>query len=151
MYQHWATASIGNRFCKLNFKEYMEMKQRIPLDKWMSFHQYDLQINQFGKFRRRGPYTSIIDNSYILENFGIYAEEKLYSYALWLENVSRRIRHIRQRHAFLSVPNCKSNTSELYISSLFARQNNLLPLNYNLNHPKGTAMRLRNRTVIKFV
>ncbi|PKK56323.1 hypothetical protein RhiirC2_800265 [Rhizophagus irregularis] len=107
MYQHWATACTGNRFCKLNFKEYMEMKQRIPLDKWMSFHQYDLQINQFGKFRRRGPYTSIIDNNYILENFGIYAEEKLYSYALWLENVSRRIRHIRQRRAFLSAPNCK--------------------------------------------
>ncbi|GET02974.1 hypothetical protein GLOIN_2v1736264 [Rhizophagus clarus] len=141
MYQHWATACTGNRFCKLNFKEYMEMKQRIPLDKWMSFHQYDLQINQFGKFRRRGPYTSIIDNNYILENFGIYAEEKLYSYALWLENVSRRIRRIRQRRAFLSAPNCKSNTSELYISSLFAKQNNLLPLNYNLNHPKSTAMR----------
>ena len=151
MYQHWATACTGNRFCKLNFKEYMEMKQRIPLDKWMSFHQYDLQINQFGKFRRREPYTSIIDNNYILENFGIYAEEKLYSYALWLENVSRRIRRVRQRRAFLSAPNCKSNTSELYISSLFAKQNNLLPLNYNLNHPKGTAMRLRNGTVIKFV
>ena len=44
--------------------------------------KYDLQINQFGKFRRRGPYTSIIDNNYILKNFGIYAEEKLYSYAL---------------------------------------------------------------------
>ncbi|GES88723.1 hypothetical protein GLOIN_2v1736264 [Rhizophagus clarus] len=146
MYQHWATACTGNRFCKLNFKEYMEMKQRIPLDKWMSFHQYDLQINQFGKFRRRGPYTSIIDNNYILKNFGIYAEEKLYSYALWLENVSRRIRRIRQRCAFLSAPNCKSNTSELYISSLFAKQNNLLPLNYNLNHPKGTAIRLRNGT-----
>ena len=45
MYQYWATACTGNRFCKLNFKEYMEIKQRIPLDKWMSFHQYDLQIN----------------------------------------------------------------------------------------------------------
>ncbi|RGB34394.1 hypothetical protein C1646_815401 [Rhizophagus diaphanus] len=133
--------SVGVRCIYNALEEYMKMKQRIPLDKWMSFHQYDLQINQFGKFRRREPYTSIIDNNYILENFGIYAEEKLYSYALWLENVSRRIRRIRQRRAFLSAPNCKSNTSELYISSLFAKQNNLLPLNYNLNHPKGTAMR----------
>ena len=33
MYQHWATACTGNKFCKLNFEEYMEMKQRIPLDK----------------------------------------------------------------------------------------------------------------------
>ncbi|GES78257.1 hypothetical protein GLOIN_2v1471114 [Rhizophagus clarus] len=114
MYQHWATACTGNRFCKLNFKKYMEMKQRVPLDKWMSFHQYDLQINQFGKFRRRGPYTSIIDNNYILENFGIYAEEKLYSYALWLENVSRRIRRIRQRRAFLSALNCKSDDEDYH-------------------------------------
>ena len=77
-----ATACTGNRFCKLNFKEYMEIKQRIPLDKWMSFHRYDLQINQFGKFRRREPYTIIIDNNYILNKFGIYADNKLYSYAL---------------------------------------------------------------------
>ncbi|CAB4391522.1 unnamed protein product [Rhizophagus irregularis] len=39
MYQHWATACTGNKFRKLNFKEYMEIKQLIPLDKWMSFHQ----------------------------------------------------------------------------------------------------------------
>ena len=117
----------------------------------MSFHQYNLEINKFGKFRRREPYTIITDNNYILNKFGIYADNKLYSYALWLENVSRRIRRIRQRRAFLSTPNCKSSTSELYISSLFARQNNLLPINYNLNHSKGTVMRLRNGIVIKFV
>ena len=127
------------------------MKQRIPLDKWMSFHQYDLEINQFGKFRRVEPYTIITDNNYILNKFGIYADKKLYSYALWLENVTRRIRRIRQKRAFLSAPNRKSNTSRIYISSLFARQNNLLPLNYNLNHPKSTVMRLRNGTVIEFV
>src|SRR5581483_4712500 len=46
IYQHWATACTKNMFCKLNFKEYMEMKQWIPLDKWLSFHQYDLLINQ---------------------------------------------------------------------------------------------------------
>src|SRR4051794_11506154 len=51
MYQHWATACTGNKFHKLNFKEYMEIKQLIPLDKWMSFHQ----IIQFGKFRRKNP------------------------------------------------------------------------------------------------
>jgi hypothetical protein len=173
MYQHWATACTGNRFCKLNFKEYMEMKQRIPLDKWMSFHQYDLQINQFGKFRRRGPYTSIIDNNYILENFGIYAEEKLYSYALWLENVSRKIRRIRQKHALLNIRKQKEfhqivnngqkmqplylpqidrskegNTSEIFISSQYAKQNNLLP---SINHLNQPALRLRDGTKITFV
>jgi hypothetical protein len=91
MYQHWATACTGNKFRKLNFKEYMEIKQLIPLDKWMSFHQ----IIQFGKFRCRNPYTTITYNNYILNKFGIYAENKLYSYTLWLKNVSKRIRRIR--------------------------------------------------------
>ncbi|CAI2194931.1 3408_t:CDS:2, partial [Funneliformis geosporum] len=40
-------ACTGNKFCKVNFEEYMELKQLIPLDKWTSFHQYYLQINQF--------------------------------------------------------------------------------------------------------
>ena len=169
MYQHWATACSGNKFCKLNFKEYMEMKQRIPLDKWMSFHQYDLQINQFGKFRRREPYTSIIDNNYILKKFGIYAEGKLYSYALWLENVSRKIRRIRQKHALLNIQRQKgfyqivnngqkmqslylpqfnrTSGSEIFISSIYAKQNNL----NHLNQPKGTVLRLRDGTVITIV
>jgi hypothetical protein len=99
MYQHWAGACTGNKFCKLNFEEYMEIKQLIPFGKWMAFHQYDLQMNQFGKFRRRDPYTFISDNNYINDKFGIHADNKLYSYALWLENVSRRIRHIRT-HCF---------------------------------------------------
>jgi hypothetical protein len=90
MHQHWATACTGNMFCRLNFEEYMEMKQRIPLGKWMEIHQYDLQINQFGRFRRSEPYTIITDNNYILDKFGIFAREKLYSYALWLENITRR-------------------------------------------------------------
>ena len=99
MYQHWATACTRNKFRKLNFKEYMEIKKLIPLDKWMSFHQYNLEKNQFGKFRRVEPYTIITDNNYILNKFGIYADKKLYSYALWLENVSRRIGRIRQKRA----------------------------------------------------
>ena len=75
----------------------MEIKQLIPLDKWMRFHQYDLQMNQFGKFRRKEPYIALCDNNQITNKFGIYADNKLYSYALWLENVIRRIRHIRQK------------------------------------------------------
>ncbi|CAB4381186.1 unnamed protein product [Rhizophagus irregularis] len=99
IYQHWATTCTGNKFYKLNFEEYMEIKQLILLDKWVAFHQYNLQMNQFGKFRRREPYTIITDNNYIKDKFGIYAENKLYSYTLWLENVSRRIRRIRQKRA----------------------------------------------------
>jgi hypothetical protein len=68
IYQHWATACTGNKFCKLNFEEYMEIKQLIPFGKWMAFHQYDLQMNQFGKFRHREPYTIITDNNYIKIN-----------------------------------------------------------------------------------
>ncbi|CAI2190655.1 4855_t:CDS:2, partial [Funneliformis geosporum] len=45
--EHWATAFTGNKFCKLDFVEYMEMKQLIPLDKWMRFHQYGLEMNQY--------------------------------------------------------------------------------------------------------
>ncbi|CAI2183469.1 12290_t:CDS:2, partial [Funneliformis geosporum] len=71
--EHWATACTGNKFRKLNFKEYMEIKQLIPLDQWMSFHQ----IIQFGKFRRRNPYTVLTDN-YILNKFGIHADKKVY-------------------------------------------------------------------------
>ena len=41
------------------------------------------------------PYTFISDNNYINDKFGIHADNKLYSYALWLEIVNRRIRHIR--------------------------------------------------------
>src|SRR5437870_2524465 len=52
------------------------------LNKWMGFHQYDLQMNQFGKFRRREPYIDITDNDYIKNKFGIFADNKLYSYAL---------------------------------------------------------------------
>ncbi|CAI2186561.1 13056_t:CDS:2 [Funneliformis geosporum] len=96
MYQHWATACTGNKFCKLNFEEYMEIKKLILLDQWMSFHQ----IIQFGKFRRRNPYTVL---TCIKDKFGIHADNKLYSYALWLENVSRRIRHIRQKRALLNI------------------------------------------------
>src|SRR3954451_2191862 len=96
MYQHWATACTGNKFRKLNFKEYMEIKQLIPLDQWMSCHQ----IIQFGKFRRRNPYTVL---TCIKNKFGIYADNKLYSYALWLENVSRRIGRIRQKRALLNI------------------------------------------------
>jgi hypothetical protein len=65
----------------------------------MSFHQ----IIQFGKFRRRDPYTIIFDNNYIKDKFGTSAGDKLYSYALWLENVSRRIRHIRQKRTLLNI------------------------------------------------
>ena len=71
MYHHWTTACTGNKFCKLNFEEYMEIKQLIPFGKWMAFHQYDLQMNQFGKFRRRDPYTFISDNNYVLP-VGLY-------------------------------------------------------------------------------
>ncbi|CAG8496944.1 2391_t:CDS:2 [Ambispora gerdemannii] len=34
--------------------------------------------------------------------------------------------------------NCKSNTSEIFISSLYAKQNNLLPSINHLNQPKGS-------------
>jgi hypothetical protein len=47
--------------------------------------------------------------------------------------------------------NSKSNTSEIFISSRYAKQNNLLPsINY-LNQPKGTVLRLKNKTVITIV
>ena len=39
--------------------------------------------------------------------------------------------------------NCKSNTSEIFISSRYAKQNNLLPSINNLNQP---ALRLRDGT-----
>ena len=44
--------------------------------------------------------------------------------------------------------NCKSNTSEIFISSRYAKQNNLLPSINNLNQP---ALRLEDRTKITFV
>jgi hypothetical protein len=47
--------------------------------------------------------------------------------------------------------NCKSNTSEIFISSRYAKQSNLLPSINNLNQPKGTALRLRDGTKITFV
>src|SRR5208282_3640642 len=92
-----------------------------PLDKWMGFHQYyDLQMNPFGKFRRREPYISLSDNDYIYNNFGIYAGDKVYSYVLWLENISRRIRRIRQKRALLNTQRQKgsnqivNNIREMY-------------------------------------
>src|ERR1043165_6371938 len=44
--------------------------------------------------------------------------------------------------------NCKSNTSEIFISSRYAKQNNLLPSIDHLNQP---ALRLRDGTKIPFV
>ena len=44
--------------------------------------------------------------------------------------------------------NCKSNTSEIFISSWYAKQNNLLPSINNHNQP---ALRLRDGTKITFV
>ena len=44
--------------------------------------------------------------------------------------------------------NCKSNTSEIFISSRYAKQNNLLPSIDHLNQP---ALRLRDGTKITFV
>ena len=44
--------------------------------------------------------------------------------------------------------NCKSNTSEIFISSRYAKQNNLLPSINNLNQP---ALRLADRIKITFV
>ena len=44
--------------------------------------------------------------------------------------------------------NCKSNTSEIFISSRYAKQNNLLPSINNLNQP---ALRLEDRIKITFV
>jgi hypothetical protein len=41
----------------------------------------------------------------------------------------------------------RTNGSEIFISSIYAKQNNL----NHLNQPKGTALRLRDGTVIKFV
>jgi hypothetical protein len=114
----------------------MEIKQLIPLDKWIRFHQYDLQMNQFGKFRCREPYTIITDNNYIKDKFGIFAENKLYSYALWLENITRRIRHIRHKEFHQIVNNGqkmqplyllqidrskKGNINKIFISSLFVK------------------------------
>jgi hypothetical protein len=101
MYQHWATACTGNKFCNLNYKDYMEMGQLIPSDDWMAFHKYDLQMmNPFGKFSR-GVWFMDISN-YVHNKFGNYAEQKLHRYVLWLANVTRRIRHIRQKRVFLN-------------------------------------------------
>ena len=44
--------------------------------------------------------------------------------------------------------NCKSNTSEIFISSRYAKQNNLLPSVNYLNQP---ALRLRDRTKVTIV
>jgi hypothetical protein len=44
--------------------------------------------------------------------------------------------------------NCKSNTSEIFISSRYAKQNNLLPSINNLNQP---ALRMKDGTKITFV
>ena len=47
--------------------------------------------------------------------------------------------------------NYKSNTSEIFISSRYAKQNNLLPsINY-LNQSKGATLRLRNGVEITIV
>jgi hypothetical protein len=47
--------------------------------------------------------------------------------------------------------NCKSNISRLFISFLFAKQNNLLSsINY-LNQPKGTILRLKNEIEITII
>lgn len=47
------------------------------------FHQYNLQMNQFGKFKCKELYIDFYDNNYITKKFGIYADNKLYSYVLW--------------------------------------------------------------------
>jgi hypothetical protein len=44
--------------------------------------------------------------------------------------------------------NCKNNTSEIFISSRYAKQNNLLPSINNLNQP---ALRLNDGTNVTFV
>jgi hypothetical protein len=44
--------------------------------------------------------------------------------------------------------NCKSNTSEIFISSQYAKQNNLLPAINHLNQP---ALRLKDGTKITFI
>ena len=44
--------------------------------------------------------------------------------------------------------NCKSNTSEIFISSRYAKQNNLLPSINNLNQP---VLALKDGTKITFV
>ena len=44
--------------------------------------------------------------------------------------------------------NCKSNTSEIFISSRYAKQNNLLP---SINHLNQPALRLKDGTKITFV
>jgi hypothetical protein len=41
----------------------------------------------------------------------------------------------------------RTSGSKIFISSIYAKQNNLI----HLNQPKGTALRLRDGTVIKFV
>ena len=98
MYQHWATACTGNMYRNLDFKGYMEMSQLFSSDKWMAFHNYALQLKEraFGKFRNREPYIDINDD--LKNKFGTFPHDKLYKYLLWLENVTRRIRHIRQKH-----------------------------------------------------
>ena len=47
--------------------------------------------------------------------------------------------------------NCKSNTSEIFISSRYAKQNNLLPSIDHLNQNGVPALRLRDGTKITFV
>jgi len=47
--------------------------------------------------------------------------------------------------------NCKSNTSEIFISSRYAKQNNLLPSIDHLNRNGVPALRLRDGTKITFV
>ncbi len=47
--------------------------------------------------------------------------------------------------------NCKSNISRLFISSLYAKQNNLLLSTNHFNQPKGTTLRLRNGIKITIV
>src|SRR5215469_8564275 len=97
MYQHWATACTGNDYRKIDFKDYMEIKQRISPYEWASCHQYfNPSANHFGKFRRLEPYT-VFTNGAVKSKFGLWVELKLYSYVLWLENITRRIKRIRQK------------------------------------------------------
>jgi len=44
--------------------------------------------------------------------------------------------------------NCKSNTGEIFISSWYAKQNNLLP---SVNHFNWFTLRLRDETNITFI
>ncbi len=47
--------------------------------------------------------------------------------------------------------NCKSNIGEIFISSWYAKQNNLLVLINHLNQPKSIALKLRNRTKVMII